>query len=293
MLLAFRFTLGSTAPSRLCGRASDGHESSSFRLAGPSVATRNGLASPAQTGASLICNFALSYFFARRLPATTAHRRADAPSILLVQLPQQPVPQLYLVPPWTHFSQSYSLPAEGFPNKTQPPFPPDLSVTAHLSYGTPSLIAPLCCLLGILAPRTAIQSPRLLLTQRLVRSLLIELFNPPIKTSLLGRGRVSRRSRRLGFERSMHPLVCSIFLRTARPDKLHGYAQTQPPYAQCTQSARSRRTKRWPIIHSNCLGLPIPLEPLLKLPLHSFQPGLHYLTAQDVATKPVTGRQRI
>ena len=294
MLLIVIFTQRPTAPCRSCGRASDGHEPSSLRLAWPSVATRNGLASPARTGAPRILNFGLVPLLGLGWPAANSHRRLDAPRRLGMQLSQQPVAQVHLMTARAHLHQADLLAAKGFPNKTQPPAPPDLPVASHLPHRPTSAIDPPSYGFHILALGSSIQARGGYLAQRFMRPLLIELSEPAIKTSLLGRWRVSGGPSRLRFERPMHPLVRPIFLWTTRRNKLHSNAQTEPPHAQRTQAARTLRAKRWAIIHPNRLRLTVPLEPALKLPLHSCQLGLdHHLTAQDITAEPITGRQRI
>src|SRR5205807_3071822 len=104
--------------------ASDGHESSSTRLAWPSVATRNGLA-PRHTNRRaqelrLFCHSLLSI---SRF-ATHSHGRSNACRLVLVQISQQPVPQINLVPAFSHCHQSDLLTTEGLADKAQAPLPP-------------------------------------------------------------------------------------------------------------------------------------------------------------------------
>src|SRR5207253_11034979 len=86
------------------GGASDGHESASTRLAWPSVATRNGLA-PARTNRR-----AEDVELFRRLLsvsgfATHAQSWSNASRLVFMQIPQQPVSQINLLPAFSYFHQ--------------------------------------------------------------------------------------------------------------------------------------------------------------------------------------------
>src|SRR5437763_8212737 len=185
--------------------ASDGHESSSTRLAWPSVATRNGLA-PSHTNrrAQDLRLFCQRPLWVSRF-ATHSHARSNASGLVLVQVSQQPVPQINLVLAFSHFKQPDLLTTEGLADKSQAPLPPDLAVAADPPQRPMSRIDPRWFGLPILSPGTAIQALRHHLSQGFVRPLLVELPHPAIKTLLLRCRAVSRRLGRFSFQGAMHP----------------------------------------------------------------------------------------
>ena len=282
------------APCCLCAGASDGHERSSTRLAWPSVATRNGLApAHAQRRAWDGC------LFCRRLPsvsrfAANSHGRSNAPRLVLMQIPQQPVPQINLLAAFGHFHQPDFLTAERLADETQAPLPPDLPTASDAPHRPRSLIDPWRFHLPIDPLGAPIQALRRHLSQGLVRSLPVELSHPGVKTLLLRCRAVSRWSGRFGFQRAMHPLVPAILLRPTRRNVLHLDAQPQPPHTQGRQPTRPRRAKRRSVVHPNDFRFAIPFEPPLKTDAYLLvcRPG-HYLAAQHATAKPIAYRQRI
>src|SRR5882724_11873321 len=110
------------------GGASDGHEFSSTQLAWPSVATRNGLA-PARTNrrAHDVRLFGRRLLSVGRF-ATYSHGGSDAPRLVCLEISQQPVPQVNLMPSFRHLHQSDRLTAKGFADKAQAPLPSDFTV---------------------------------------------------------------------------------------------------------------------------------------------------------------------
>src|SRR5438105_1700111 len=165
--------------------ASDGHESSSTRLAWPSVATRNGLA-PSHTNrrAQDLQFFCHSQLSVSRF-ATHSHARSNACRLVPVQVSQQPVPQINLVLAFSHFQQPDLLTTEGLADKSQAPLPPDLAVAADPPPRPMSRIKPAWFGSPIRSLGTPIQTLRYYLSQGFVRPLLIELPHPAIKTLLL------------------------------------------------------------------------------------------------------------
>src|SRR2546423_1698879 len=92
--------------------ASDGHESSSTRLAWPSVATRNGLAPSHTNRRAQDLRFFCHRLSANRF-ATHSHARSNASQLVPVQVSQQPVPQINLVLAFSYFQQPDLLTTEG------------------------------------------------------------------------------------------------------------------------------------------------------------------------------------
>src|SRR5712675_1481144 len=229
------------APCRSCGRASDGHESASTRLAWPSVATRNGLA-PARTNrrAQDVRLFGRRLLSVGRF-STCSHGRSDAPRLVCIEISQQPVPQVNLMPSFRHLHQSDRLTAKGFPDKAQAPLPSDFTVASDSSQRPVPLINPSRLIWSLGTP---IQTLGHHLSQGLMGPLPIELLHPSIKPLLLGSCAVRCRLRRFRFQRAMHPFVLTILLRLTGREILHPNTQPQPPHAQNRQPTSSRRTKR-------------------------------------------------
>src|ERR1051326_17967 len=282
------------APCCSCGRASDGHESASPRLAWPSVATRNGLA-PARTNrrAQDVRLFGRRLLSVGRF-ATYSHGGSDAPRLVCIEISQQPVPQVNLMPNFRHLHQSDRLTAKGFADKAQAPLPSDFTVASDSSQRPMLLIGPSRLSSSIQALGTPIQTLGHYLSQGLMRPLPVELLHPSIKPRLLGSCAVRCRLRRFRFQRAMHSFVLTILLRLTWRDILHSNTQPQPPHAQSRQPTGSRRTKRRSVIHPDDLRSAILLEPQLKLAAHLLmRRSSHHLATQYVTAKQIAGRQGI
>src|SRR6267154_2008400 len=273
------------------GGASDGHESASTRLAWPSVATRNGLA-PARTNrrAHDVRLFGRRLLSVGRF-ATYSHGGSDAPRLVCIEISQQPVPQVNLMPTFRHLNQSDRLTAKGFADKAQAPLPSDFTVASDSSQRPMPLINPSRLIWSLGTP---IQTLGHHLSHGLMGPLPIELLHPSIKPLLLGSCAVRCRLRRFRFQRAMHPFVLTILLRLTGREILHPNAQPQPPHAQSRQPTSSRRTKRRSVVHPDDLRSAILLEPQLKLAAHLLmRRSSHHLATQYVTAKQIACRHGI
>src|ERR1700739_241426 len=107
--------------------------------------------------------------------------------------------------------------------------PFDLAVAAHAAHGNVVSIVRMLDPIGIGPWRRPVPRSRRLLSQRLVRPLLVVDRADPVKPLLLRRQTGGRRRCRLLLERAMYPLVPPILLRPAGHDPLGAEAPLDPP----------------------------------------------------------------
>ena len=110
--------------------------------------------------------------------------------------------------------------------------------------------------------RTCRWSPHLgwhLVSQRLVRTHLVELIAKCVQLFPLASQIGSWGTRRLGLHRAMHALVAAILLRFPRLDPIVSNPQLDPPHTQCRETA---------------YGIPYREDVVLVPPANSSQPML-------------------
>src|ERR1700739_846770 len=114
-------------------------------------------------------------------------------------------------------------------DKDQLAGPFDLAVAAHAAHRNLLAIVRILDPIGMRPRRRLVQRSRRLLSQRLVRPLLVVDRAEPVKALLLRRQTGGRRRCRLLLERAMYPLVPPILLRPAGHDPLGAEAPLDPP----------------------------------------------------------------
>src|SRR5947199_2526359 len=101
--------------------------------------------------------------------------------------------------------------------------------------------------------------------ERFMGPALVELAPPALETRLLARAGGTRRARRFGFERAMHPLMHPVLLRRTALDPLRANAEVQPPDRERRQAAeRVRGREGNAVIGANDARQPVVGEAALK-----------------------------
>src|SRR5437667_9247039 len=147
--------------------------------------------------------------------------------------------------------ESNGLSNKGPTDKAQSSLPFDRAARAHLTQQIGLRILPGQQSLGISSPTLPVKIHRGLLSQCLVRSLLIVVTHPASSSALL-RGRVGGRwLRGFGFEHAMHLLVARVVARSGWTREFDSNAQAQPPHRQPTQPQWSFPTEGCSIVYAH------------------------------------------
>src|SRR6266850_4680325 len=174
-------------------------------------------------------------------------------------------------------------------DKDQLTGPFDLAVAAHPADRDIAAIARLVNPLRVGPRRGLVDRSRRLLSQRLVRSLVVVNRTKLLEALLLRRQAVGGRRGGLLLERAMHPLVPPVLLRLAGNDPLGPDAQLDPPHRQPRQTAHPGRGKRRTVVRTDRPWQPMLLERRLEdRPYVLFIGPRHRLTAQQIAAVRIT-----
>src|SRR5215813_8762800 len=129
--------------------------------------------------------------------------------------------------------------------------PFDLAVAAHSAHRNLVAIVRILDPIRVAPRRRHVPRGRGLLSQRLVRPLIVVDRAERVEPFLLGWQTGGRRRRRLLVEGAMHPLMPPILLRLARHNPLGPDTQFDPPYRQPRQPADARRGKRRAVVRTD------------------------------------------
>src|SRR5215471_128895 len=172
--------------------------------------------------------------------------------------------------------------------------PFDLAVAAHPADRDIATVARIREPVRVRPRRGLVGRSRCLLSQSLMRPLVVVENTELVETLLLRRYAVGRRHRGLLLEGAVNPLVTAILLWLAGNDPLRPDAELEPPYRQPRQAARSGRGKRRTVVRTDRQRQPMLAECRLEDRPHMLVVGAHHcLTAQQVTAVRIAQGERI
>ena len=196
----------------------------------------------------------LHFCFCRFCSAMLIENRTHGASIVVVQMSDQNVGKINGVNSSLQLLQSNALADESFPDKPLPAFPTNLAIAANLT----RQIVPGILLSRKLDPPSksafAIQSRRGLLSQCLVRSMMVVASQPESGSMLLATRSVCGRGSGFSLHDSMKLFVRTVVLGMGRSGEFHAYSQSDPPRAQARQARRPGGSEGATVVDSYHFG---------------------------------------